>query len=150
MQRSISYQKPIVSILLFFIFILYETLSSIYLFLPPMLAVLLLLFVKALQNRDIVLLLCISLLLIIFEADKGYHAFSILIYFVLLYKYILPTLVQNISCKGCVKLLYVLFAYIGLYLFSYMLSMIFLIPIPSIDYYIIYYIVIEFIIVSFL
>jgi len=150
MQRSITYQKPIVSLLLFLVFILYESLSSIYIFLPPMLAVLLLLFVKALQNRDIILLISVSSLLLIFEADRGYHAFSILIYFLLLYKYILPALVQNISCKGCIKLLYVLFAYIGLYLFSYLLSMIFLIPIPSIDYYIIYYIIIEFIIVSLL
>ena len=150
MQRSISYQKPIVSVLLFFIFIFYEILSSIYLFLPPLLAVLLLLFVKAMQNRDFLLLFSISLLLLVFEADKGYHAFSILIYFILLYRYVLPTLMQNINCNVCIKFFYVLFAYIGLYLFSYLLSTIFLIPIPSINYYIIYYILIEFIIVSLL
>jgi hypothetical protein len=150
MQRSITYKKPLVAILLFFLFIIYESLSSIYLFLPPMLAVLLVLFVKSIQNRDVVLLTFISLLLLIYEADKGYHAFSIFIYFFFLYKYILPIITQSINCNICIKFFYVVLAYLGLYLFSYLLSSIFLIPAPSMNYYIVYYMIIEFIIVSIL
>jgi len=150
MQRSITYKNPIIAILFFFIFILYESLSSIYLFLPPMLAVLLLQFIRSIQNRDVVLLFFILLSLLVYEADKGYHAFSIIIYFFLLYRYILPTLTQSISCTICIKFLYVLLAYIGLYLFTYLLSTIFLISAPSFNYYMIYYIVIEFILVSVL
>jgi hypothetical protein len=150
MQRSIAYKKPLVLFLSIVLFVIYESLSSIYLLLPPLLAVLFVLLGRALDKKDIFGILIVSFCLLIFEADKGFILFTSIIYFLIVQKFILPKLIQNFNCTACVNILYVLLAYLGFYLFSYLLSNIFLLPMPSINYYVIYYIVIEFLIVSIL
>ena len=129
MQRSITNQDPVRKILYIFLFILYESLSSIYLFLPPLFAVLFVLFISALKDDDTMSLLFVSLCLLIYEADKGYIIFSSIIYFTLIYRFILPSLVQNFNCLSCIKISYVILAYIGFYIFSLLLANIFLTPI---------------------
>ena len=150
MQRSISHQKPLTPVGYVLFFILYSSLSSIYLFLPPLLAILFVLFLRALEQEDFLLLMIISVCLVVFEANKGYLLFSTIVYFSLAYKFIMPKIIQNFSCASCIKISYVLVAYIGYYLFLALIANIFLLPLPHIDYYIIYYIVIEFFIVSVL
>lgn len=131
-------------------FILYESLSSIYPFLPPLFALLFVLFSKALDKNDGISILFISFCLIIFEANFGYIFFSTIAYFYVIYKFVMPKIEQNFSCTFCVNISYVLFAYIGYFLFLTLLSNIFLLETPNINYYTIYYIVIEFFIVSLL
>ena len=150
MQRSITNKKPIILFWYIVFFALYESLSSIYLFLPPMLAVLYILFSRALNEENTTYLILVSLSLVIFEAEKGYLIFSTIIYFTFVYKFITPKLNQNFSCNSCIKLSSVLLAYIGFFIYSLIIAKIFLLPVPSINYYIIYYIVIEFLIVSIL
>lgn len=150
MQRSLTHQNSLTPFLYVALFVIYESLSSIYLFLPPMLAVLFLLFINALDNDDSVSIFLVVFCIMIFESEKGYLLFSVSIYFLLVYKFILPKLLQNFSCSPCIKISIVLLAYIGFYFFGSMLSNVFLTPMPSINYYIIYYIVIEFFIVSIL
>ncbi len=150
MQRSISDKKPLTLFVYIIVFIIYESLSSIYLFLPPLFAVLFVLFARAIKKDDGVAIFLIAFCLILFEAEKGYLLFSSIIYFALIYKFVLPSLVQIFSCVVCVRISYVLLAYVGFFLFSTILANIFLLPMPSISYYIIYYIVIEFFIVSVL
>jgi hypothetical protein len=148
MQRSILNKKPLTLFLYIAIFVVYETLSSIYLFLPPMLAVLYVLFARALNQKNTLFVLLVSLCLVIFEAEKGYLIFSTIIYFTFVYKFIMPKLNQNFSCNSCVRLSSVLLAYLGFFIYSLVISNIFLLPTPSINYYTFYYIVIEFLIVS--
>jgi hypothetical protein len=150
MQRSIINQRPLAAFLYIVFFTVYESLSSIYLFLPPMLAVLYVLFSRALKEEDTIFVLLVSFCLVVFEAEKGYLIFSTIIYFTLVYKFIMPKLEQNFSCNYCIKLSYVLLAYIGFFIYSLIISNIFLLPPPSIDYYVLYYMVIEFLIVSIL
>ncbi|RLA75818.1 MAG: hypothetical protein DRG78_20240 [Epsilonproteobacteria bacterium] len=150
MQRSITNQKSLSYFIYIILFIIYESLSSIYLFLPPLLSILFILFLKNLKYDNSFFILMIAFCLLIFEAEKGYLIFSSIIYFLFLYKFIIPRLNQNISCAICLKFSYVLLVYIGFYMFSLLLSNIFLLPVPSINYYIVYYIVIEFFIVSIL
>ncbi len=150
MQRSITHQKPLTLFAYIFFFVIYESLSSIYLFLPPLLAVLFVLFAKALKSGNTVSVLLVSFCLVVFEAENGYLLFSTIIYFAIVYKFIMPQLNKNFSCNSCINISYVLLAYLGYYLFCILLSNIFLLPMPSINYYIIYYIVIEFFIVSIL
>ena len=150
MQRSILNKKPLEIFLYIILFIVYESLSSIYLFLPPLLAVLFILLAKALKSEDIQTIIIISFCLVVFEAEKGYILFSSIIYLLLIFKFVMPKLSQNFSCNACVSFSYILLSYIGFYIFSLLLSNIFLLPIPSINYYVIYYIVIEFFIVSIL
>jgi len=150
MQRSISHQKPIVPFVYIVLFVLYSSLSTIYLFLPPMLAVLYVLFSKALDRGDTISVLLITFCLVIFEANFGYMLFSSVIYFYILYKFIMPKITQNFSCSSCIKISYVVLAYIGYFLFLTLIANIFMLEAPEINYYIIYYIVIEFFLVSLL
>jgi len=150
MQRSISHQKPLVPFLYVVVFIFYSSLSTIYLFLPPLFAVLFVLYSKALKQEDFLFVMIISFCLVIYEANKGFLLFSSIIYFSLAYKFIMPKIMQNFSCKSCIKISYVVVAYLGYYIFLATLAKIFMQPLPDIDYYIIYYIVIEFFLVSIL
>jgi len=150
MQRSITYQNPLAPLLYIAVFVIYQALSSVYLFMPPLLGVLFVMFAQSLKRKDASTALLIAFCLVVFEADKGYTLFSSIIYFYLLYKFILPKLIQSFSCHACLQITYIVLAYLGFYLFSILLSNIFLLPLPQINYYIVYYIVIEFLIVSVL
>ncbi len=150
MQRSISHQKPIIPFLYIILFVLYDSLGSIYPFLPPLLAVLYVLFSRALDNNDTVSIFLIVLCLVVFEANYGYILLSSVVYFYIVYKFIMPKIIQNSSCAICIRAVTVILIYLGFFLFLTLLSNIFLLPQPSINYYIVYYIVIEFFLVSLL
>jgi hypothetical protein len=150
MQRSITNKKSLAPLVYIVLFAIYESLSSIYLFLPPLLGVLFVLFVQALEKEDAISVMVIAFCLVLFEADKGYTLFTSIIYFIIVYKFIMPRLIQSTSCYSCIKISYVILAYLGFFVFNYLLSKIFLSPMPTMNYYIIYYIIIEFLIVSIL
>ena len=150
MQRSISNQKHIVTFAYIIFYLIYESLSSIYLFLPPMFAVLFVLYSKAMDKQDFVSLIILAFCLMVYEADKGYLLFSTIIYFTLVNNFVMPKITKSFNCNSCIKFLYVVITYIGYYLFLVLISNIFLLETPSIDYYIVYYIVIEFFIVGLL
>ena len=150
MQRSISHQKPLVPFIYIILFIIYGSLSSIYLFLPPLLAVLFVLFSNAMKREDLLMLILVSICLLMFEANKGYMVFSSIVYFALVYKFVMPKIIQNFSCSSCIKISYVLLAYLGYYIYLLVISNIFLLPAPEINFYIVYYMIIEFFLVSLL
>jgi len=150
MQRSITYKNSVVTFLYVIAFLVYTALSGIYLFLPPFLAILFLLYSQALKQESITNVLFIILCLIIFEAQNDYILFSILIYFSLIHKYVMPKIVINSSCNACIKMFTVFLVYVGFYIFYILLSNVFLLPMPSLNYYVIYYILIEFLIMSML
>ncbi len=150
MQRSITNQKPLAPLLYIAVFVIYQALSSVYLFLPPLLGVLFVMFAQSLKREDSYTAFLVAFCLVVFEADKGYVLFSSVIYFFLVYKFVLPKLIQNFSCHACLQITYILLAYLGYYAFSILVSNIFFLPIPEMNYYIVYYIVIEFLIVSVL
>ena len=150
MQRSISNQKPIVPFIYIVLYVLYSSLASIYPVLPPLLSVLFVLFSRALERKDSFAVFLIAACLLVFEANYGYLLFSSVIYFYIQYRFIMPKIIQNFSCNVCIKISYVLFTYLGYFLFLTLISNIFLLESPEINYYIVYYIVIEFFIVSLL
>lgn len=150
MQRSIFDKNSVTTFIYVAIFMVYTALSGIYLFLPPFLAILFILFSKALKKNDAFFIFSVVFCLVIFEAQNGYALFSTIIYFSIVYKYIMPTIIKNSSCYSCIKFATVVLVYIGFFLFHSLLSNVFLLPIPNIDYYVIYYIIIEFLIVSIL
>jgi hypothetical protein len=148
MQRSISYQNSLDSFLYFILFVGYESLCSIYLFLPPLFAVLFVLFIDALDNKKSVNFIFVLLSLIIYEASMGFSLFVSIIYFTILYKFVIPILKKSINQAYMLKIVYVLSAYIGFFIFLKILSAIFLLPPPEMSYYVFYYMLIEFFIVS--
>jgi len=150
MQRSITHQKPVELFAYIVIFVIYSSLSSIYLYLPPMLAVLFVLFTRSLTRNDYTAVVLISFLLVIFEANHGYMLFSSIIYFYFLYKFVIPKIDQSFSCHWCKKISNILLAYLGYFLFLSLISSIFLLSPPELNYYIVYYIVVEFLLVNLL
>ncbi len=150
MQRSITYPLYIKAITLFLLYLVYESLSTIYLLLPPLFGVLFFYFIRSLNKQDISLLLLVVVLLLVYEADKGYLFFSSLVYFSFVYKFILPKLEQVIECKRCMHLIYIIFAYIGFWLFSLLLQQIFWLELATIDWYVVWYILFEFLLVGLL
>lgn len=150
MQRSISYKNPVTPYLYVVIFLIYTALSGVYLFFPPLLAILFIFFSKALKQEDPVSFFLILFCLLLFEAENGYALFSTIIYFAFIYRYVIPKITQNLGCAECIKLLTVILIYVGFFIFHSILSNIFLLPTPTINYYIIYYIAVEFLIMSIL
>ena len=150
MQRSITYPLYIKAITLFLLYLVYESLSTIYLLLPPLFGVLFFYFIRSLNKQDISLLLLVVILLLVYEADKGYLFFSSLVYFSFVYKFILPKLEQVIECKRCMHLIYIIFAYIGFWLFSLLLQQIFWLELATIDWYVVWYILFEFLLIGLL
>ena len=150
MQRSISNKNSLAPFVYVALFLVYSALSGIYLFLPPLLAVLFILFTRAIKQEDSIGIILVSLCLVFFEAENGYVLFTTIIYFIVLYKYIIPKISKNFSCNSCIKIAIVIFVYLGFFLFHSILSNIFLLEMPSINYYVIYYILIEFLLLSIL
>ncbi len=132
------------------VYIFYVSLSTIYLYLPPMMAVLYVLFRNALNKRDSLALGFVIIALLVLEAEKSFLAFSLLIYFLIVYRFIDPKIQQSINLKSLRDLLYVLVIYIGYFLFYTLVSQIFLFEGIRPDLYIVYYIIIEYFIVSLL
>ena len=150
MQRSITYKSALRYALWSLAYAVYVSLGSIYLFLPPLLALLFFFFHESLRRNDSIMLLFIVIDILILEAQKSFLGFTLIIYFLILERFFIPKIEQSINSKHLRNFLYVLLAYGGYILFSALLSQIFLIPGISVDLYILYYIVVEFLIVSVL
>ncbi len=147
MQRSFTYKKILTGLGLIIGFVLYQSLSSIYLLLPPMLGVLFFYFIYALEKEDLGKLLLVILLLLVFEAEKDFLLFSSLVYFTFIYRFVIPRLSIMISCKVCLKVIYLFIAYLGYIFYSYILSQVLWVESPSFDWHIFYYMFIEFFLV---
>ncbi len=151
MQRSFTYKSALKYALWSVLYALYISLGSIYLFLPPLLALLFFFFHKALRRNSSSMLFFVILDILVLEAQKGFLSFTLIIYFLLLERFVVPKVNQSINSRNLRNFLYVLFAYGGYVLFATLLSQIFLITGISIDFfYILYYIIVEFFIVSIL
>lgn len=150
MQRSISNQNSLTPFLYVVLFLVYTALSGIYIFLPPFLSLLFILFSKALKEEKTLFLFLIFFCLLFFEAQNGYLLFSTIIFFGLIYRYVVPKISQSFSCNSCVKMTVVILVYFGFFIFHLFLSNVFLLPLPTINYYVIYYIIVEFFILSLL
>lgn len=136
--------------MLFTIYLVYESLSNIYLFLPPLFGILFFYYIRAVDKQDIAMLLLVVALLLVYEADKGYLFLSSLVYFSFLYKFVLPKLAQLIECKRCLHFIYIILAYIGFWLFSLLLQQVLWLELATIDGYVIWYILFEFLLVGLL
>ena len=144
MQRNIINQKYLNIFIYLPLFLVYESLTSIYLLLPPMFGILFVIFINAIKNEDTLTLMVTSIALVFFEAQKDYILFSSIVYFTLIYKLFIIKIDKYVQCSNCISLIIVVLAYIGYYIFSIFIAEIFLLHKPDIDFYILYYIGVEF------
>lgn len=108
------------------------------------------LFIDIKEDNSLKALFVLSIMLVILEAEKGYLFLSTLFYFTVIYEFLVPYLKQNIVCEACLNFIFVVLAYVGYYLFLLLLSQMFVFTPPSIDWHMLYYILIEFLIVGLL
>lgn len=148
MQRSITYKSTVSDLLWVAVFGIYIALSSIYLFLPPMLALLGYFYYRALQRHDLFSLVVASIMLLMFEAEKGYWFGSTLLFFTLISHYVLPKLEQTMQCMMCIKGIFVLLSYFGFSLFLGIVNSILLLSLPSLDWHVLFYMAIEFALIA--
>lgn len=148
MQRSITYKSTVGDLVWVAVFGIYIALSSIYLFLPPMLAVVGYLYHRALQRQDLFSLIVASVMLLMFEAEKGYWFGSTIVFFTLISHYVIPKLEQTMQCKMCIKGIFVLLSYIAFSLFLGVINSILLLPLPSMDWHVLFYMAIEFALIA--
>ncbi|MDD5212204.1 MAG: hypothetical protein PHV62_07300 [Sulfuricurvum sp.] len=148
MQRSITYKSTVSDLLWVAVFAIYIALSSIYLFLPPMLAILGYLYYRALQRHDLFSLIVASVMLLMFEAEKGYWFGSTLVFFTLITHYVIPKLEQTMQCTICIKGIFVLLSYFGFSLFLGVVNSILLLSLPSLDWHVLFYMAIEFALIA--
>ncbi|MFZ3053919.1 MAG: hypothetical protein WA099_10980 [Sulfuricurvum sp.] len=148
MQRSITYQNALSSLFWVVAFGIYSALSSIYLFLPPMLALLGYLFYRSLTRNDLYSLVIFSLMLLMIEAEKGYWFGSSILFFTLISQYTLPYLEQTMRCKLCIKALFVVASYFLFWIFMTMINGIFLLDLPAFDWHSFLYMAIEFALIA--
>lgn len=148
MQRSISYKNTVSELVWVAIFAIYIALSSIYLFLPPMLALLGFLYYRALQRHDLFSLIVASVMLLMFEAEKGYWFGSTLVFFTIISHYVIPKLEQVVQCAVCIKGIFVLLSYVVFSLFLGVVNSILLLPLPALDWHVVFYMAIEFALIA--
>lgn len=150
MQRSISYQNALSNLFWVVAFAMYSALSSIYLFLPPMLALIGYLFYRSLTRHDLYSLILFSIMLLMIEAEKGYWFGSSILFFILMSYYVLPYLEQTMRCKFCIKALFVASSYLLFWVFITMIDGVLLLAPPAFDWHSFLYMAIEFALIAML
>lgn len=148
MQRSFPYQDIVNRFLLIAAFIVYISLSSMYLFLPPLLALLFFAFYQALHRHDLIALISAIVMLLIFEAEKGFWFGSTLLFFGLQVRYLIPKIEQVVRCRLCKAAIFVGIAYPAYWLFIWIVDKVMLLNPPSIDWHMGLYMIIEFLVLA--
>lgn len=148
MQRSLSHQNVISQLFIVALFIGYISLSSIYLLMPPFLAVLFFAYHTALSKHDLFGLLTIVIMLVVLEAEKGFWFGSTVLFFTVLSRYIIPKIEQVIRCRVCMAAIFVALGYPAYWFFIWFVNQLFLLSVPQIDWHILLYMVIEFMVIA--
>lgn len=150
MQRNRAYQNPLILTLFALAFVVYEALGMRELFLPPLFGLLFYFYVRALDTSDALLFFLTLFMLLIAEVSKGFWTFSSVIFYTLSYFLLLPWIRTAVLCKACLNGIIVTYAYLGYWLFLVLMSNMFALPAPHLDWRGLFYIAIEFVIVGLL
>lgn len=150
MQRNITYQDIVKLFGGLILLLMYEMLSSIYPFLPPLFGLAFLVFIHAIEKGRLYLLFFTVIYLLVFETDKEFLLFSSLVYFVLAYKIGILKLRLVIQCQKCMDYVAIVLAYLGFWVFTLILNQMLWIESDPFDWTILYYIAVESLIVVFI
>ena len=148
MQRSIFNYQPLVPIFLLIGLVLYESVTSIYVYITPLAGYIFLYIVENHHDKEKRWIIAsLFLYLIYFEIDKGFFVFSSLILFLIYTKFFHTELKATMACKNCFKLTIITIYYIGFYILNLFASLIFNQDLPKMDISYIIYIISDFILV---
>ena len=134
MQRSIINYQPIIPFVLLIGLILYESITSIYIYITPLAGFIFLYIIENFENKDkrwIIVVLFIYLTY--FELDRGFFILSSLILFLIYYNFIHEELEATIACQNCLKATIILVYYLGFYILNLLFALIFNYSLPKLD-----------------
>ncbi len=129
-------------------FVVYISLSSIYLLLPPLLAVLFFAFYRVLARHDLIGLIAVVAMLLVFEAEKGFWFASTVLFFAFVIRYLIPKIEQVVQCRICMAAIFTAIAYPGYWLVMWMTNQVLLLGAPAVDWHMWLYVIIEFLILA--
>ena len=150
MQRNRVDQKPLTWLLFAALFIPYEALAMHYLYLPPLFGVLFFLYIRALETQQSLPFFAVVFMLLVAETSKGYLLLSTLFFFTVSYFLLLPKLRSAVSCRLCLNAIIVVLAYVGYWAFAALFAKMFALPLPQLDYRVVFYMIIEFFLIGLL
>lgn len=130
--------------------LIYNAISAQLLWLPPLYSIVFYLFIRSLDLRNIQQTLLLFFLLFFVEANAGFAPFSLTLFIIILYRFVLPLQRRYITCQICRIALFEIESYIGLYLYMLLLHKVFWIEYVKIDVNVIFYMFIEFVVLVLL
>ena len=143
MQRSIINQETIKLLILLMLFLVYESMTSIYYYLPPFFGAAFVLFIDIADRNNKYLLAPIIAFLIFFEADKGYLFLSSVVFFYVSYRFVVPGIKNIIGCQKCLVPIFISYTYFGYHLFIQIVSVMFELPVNDFSLIMLYYVFVE-------
>ncbi len=147
MQRSFPYKKNITYTLIFLVALIYESISSIYIYIPPLFGLAFIIFLKAFEREDMLALFYIFIYLIMFELNRGFLPFTSIIFFLFSIYVVVPKIKSYINCYKCILHYMVFYAYFGFFILTKIIEILFNIDVPNMSIAILFYAILEFIIV---
>jgi len=134
MQRSIINYQPIVPIFLLIGLILYESITSIYVYITPLAGYIFLYIVENIKKKEKRwIIVALFIYLTYFELDRDFFVFSSLILFLIYYRFIHSELKATIACKNCLKIAIIFIYYFGFYIINLLFALIFNYQLPKLD-----------------
>jgi len=119
MRRNSTYHRIVVPIGLFILALIYASLSSMTLFLTPLLGVGFYYIITHIDDEKRYFeMFLISLYSLYVEIDRGLVIFSFLIFTLLFYKLIFKSFKKFVYCPTCLVVSYVTIGYLGYFLFN--------------------------------
>ncbi len=123
LQRKINDQDYLTLGLIWLVFFVWESLSNLYPYMPPMFGLLITAAVVV-QGRQFTIGLFAFLLF--FEADHSYFLFSTWLYYYFHVNFLVPLISAFVDCKKCLLVLSVVTAYLLYYTMLFLLGAVFL------------------------
>jgi hypothetical protein len=120
--------KRYLNYLLLILLLLIDNISTIYLFLPQLLGVYFMIFIlqeRETSSYDSYYLFVFVIFLLLVEANRDFLVLSLILFFLFSKNILLPIIDQYVSCDNCKRFIYVLLVYIGYYIFSIGIEIIF-------------------------
>ncbi len=145
-EQNIKY-KNFKYFFIFLLLIIYESLTSIYLYFSPLFGVAFYFIIKHIYDKEYIFRLLLAFLYIfVIEIDKGFIPLSFLLFFTIYYYFIMDKIKRFFNEKNYKIFFHILNAYIGYYLVNLILAYLFDFELPSFDIKYFFYIVTDFLI----
>ncbi len=144
MQRN-SFYKTNIKYLLFFLFcVIYESLSSIYIYLTPLFGVAFYyLLINIKDQKKYFQIFLVFLYILIFEVDKGFIPLSFIVFFLFYYFFLFERIEHFLNKKISKIFFHTINIYIGYYLINLFLDYLFGYNIPNINFLYLLYIIVD-------